>query len=108
MPCVHLPVSAVDPPVLSVRPRQQFYSVGATLTITSSSRPAAHRHVWLDSVTGERRSGARLVISADMAGVNNFTCLAFNRIFGVEHNGSIQVHFEVSETVDMKLQRGEK
>ncbi len=95
---LYTPIAVTDPPVLIVRPQKRLYSVGEILTIIAWSRPAAQRYVWLDRATGETRNGAQLVITSDMVGVNNLTCFAINRIFGVEYNGSIQFDFEVFES----------
>ncbi|KAI0224764.1 hypothetical protein LSAT2_024218 [Lamellibrachia satsuma] len=89
------PLIVYYPPVVSNRPQHRFYGVGQTLSITASSRPAAHRYAWLDEVVGTRYNGSEIVTSADMVHVNNFTCVAFNRIFGVEFNGTIKINFEV-------------
>ena len=88
---------SVDQPVVRVLPEHLVYRVGQTLTITASSRPAAHRYAWLDEATGKWRNGSHMFIRADMVGTNNFTVVAFNRIFGVEYSSVITFKFNASK-----------
>jgi len=86
-------LSNLDRPVVKILPEHRAYWIGQTLTMTAMSRPAAHRYAWLDLATGRWRNGSHFVISHSMAGVNNYTCVAFNRIFGVEYNSTIAFNF---------------
>ena len=86
---------------MSVHPRHTLYNVGHSLTIIASSRPTTQRYAWVDDVTGIIHNASRLVITADMVGVNNFTCIASNLIFGEEISASIEVNFVVMKRMSL-------